>query len=269
MRTKLIAAACAGSFLILADGCADRAANKPSPVQATSTVPAADQGQPAPAPKQEEHSLIDRVKTASAAAPAEFEGEGWRPLFNGTDMSGWVEGNFGGGGKLEVAPGVFVMNMGEPFTGIRYTNDFPTANYEIALDAMRLMGSDFFSALTVPVSNSFCSLVVGGWGGSLVGISSLNGLDASENETTKFITFENNHWYRIRMRVTPGRLEAWIDKDKVVDVVISSKLVTLRPGEIEECKPLGLATWQTAAAFREIRFRRVDGPADPPPKSIY
>jgi hypothetical protein len=134
---------------------------------------------------------------------------------------------------------------------------------------MRVMGSDFFCALTVPVADSYCSLIVGGWGGALVGISSLNDMDASENETTKFLEFEKERWYRIRMRVTPKRLEAWIDKNKVVDVVISGKRVSLRPGEIENCRPLGIACWQTAAAIREVRFRRVDGPADPPPKSPY
>ena len=80
--------------------------------------------------------------------------------------------------------------MGDPFTGINWTNDFPKMNYEVALDAMRVMGSDFFCGLTVPVGDTFCSLIVGGWGGSLVGISSLDGMDASENETTKFISFE-------------------------------------------------------------------------------
>ncbi len=91
-------------------------------------------------------------------------------------------------------------------------------NYEVALDAMRVMGSDFFCGLTVPVGTNFCSLIVGGWGGSLVGISSLDGMDASENETTKFVSFESGRWYRIRLRVTEKKIEGWIDKDKLVDV---------------------------------------------------
>jgi hypothetical protein len=256
-------------LLIAISGCAaNRQARPPS---AQSAIPSFQTDEPlqlSMAPEREQHRLIDRVKKVSVP-PADFEGEGWRPLFNGNDLAGWTEGNFGGGGELEAGEGILVLGMGQPFTGLRYSNEFPVTNYEIALDAMRVMGSDFFCALTVPVADSFCSLIIGGWGGSLVGISSLNGMDASENETTKFLGFENNRWYRVRMRVTPKRLEAWIDQEKVVDVVTSAKLVTVRPGEIEECKPLGLATWQTAAAYREIHFRPVDGPADPPPKSLY
>src|SRR5438309_11521438 len=100
------------------------------------------------------------------------------------------------------------MGISKPFTGINFTNDFPKVNYEIALDAMRMGGSDFFCGLTVPVGDSFCSLIVGGWDGSLLGISSPDHNDASENETTRFVNFETGRWYRIRLRVTTQRFEA-------------------------------------------------------------
>ena len=115
--------------------------------------------------------------------------------------------------------------------------------------------------MTVPVGDTFCSLIVGGWGGSLVGISSLDGMDASENETTKFAEFKSGHWYRIRLRVTAKRIEGWIDAEKLVDVAIGEHKVALRPGDIEMCKPFGLAAWQTSSALREMKWRRVTGPA--------
>jgi hypothetical protein len=130
-------------------------------------------------------------------------------------------------------------------------------NYEVALDAMRLTGSDFFCGLTVPVGTNCCSLIVGGWGGSLVGISSLDGMDASENETTKFTNFETGRWYRIRLRVREKRIQAWIDKEKVVDVDTTDKRIAVRPGDIELSQPFGIAAWQTSSALREIKFRRV------------
>ena len=114
-------------------------------------------------------------------------------------------------------------------------------------------------------SNNRCqpspSKGAGGWGGSLVGISSLEGMDASENETTKFVNFESGRWYRIRLRVTEKRIEGWIDKEKLVDVQTTDRKISVRPGDIELSQPFGLAAWQTAAAFREIKFRRVSGPA--------
>lgn len=60
----------------------------------------------------------------------------------------------------------------------------PVMNYELSLEAMRVDGSDFFCGLTFPVGSNFCSFIVGGWGGGVVGLSSLNSEDASQNETT-------------------------------------------------------------------------------------
>jgi 3-keto-disaccharide hydrolase len=240
--------------LVWTAGCASEPA-KPA------AQPAARHEEPAPSPTAVATESKITLPPGAAKAPAPFEGEGWQPMFDGQTLAGWHETAFAGHGDVYCQDGVIVLSMGDPFTGINYTNDFPKMNYEVALDAMRVMGSDFFCGLTVPVADSFCSLIVGGWGGSLVGISSLDGMDASENETTKFVTFETGRWYRIRMRVTEKRIQAWIDQEKLVDADISEKKVSLRPGDIEMSKPFGLAAWQSAAAYREIKYRKVNGPA--------
>ncbi|MEI6569726.1 MAG: DUF1080 domain-containing protein [Verrucomicrobiota bacterium] len=201
-------------------------------------------------------------------APAPFEGDGWREMFDGRDLSGWKATPFAGHGQVVVVSGNLVLTMGDPFTGVNWTNPFPTANYEIAFDAMRMMGTDFFCGLTLPMNDSHFSLILGGWGGSLVGISSINGMDASENETTKFVKFDGGQWYRVRMRVTTGRLETWVDDKKVVDLVVKDRKISLRPGDIEMSAPVGIAAWQTSAVFREIKWRPVTTAADPVPK-IY
>jgi hypothetical protein len=200
----------------------------------------------------------DALLAAAAKGSAPFEGEGWQSMFDGRTLMGWRETQFAGHGELECKSGMIVLNMGDPFTGINWTNPMPKMDYEIALDAMRVMGSDFFCGLTVPVGESCCSLIVGGWGGSLVGISSLDGMDAAENETTKFINFETGRWYRLRLRVTEKKLTVWIDQDKLIDVEITDKKISVRPGDIEMSQPCGIAAWQTTAAFRQINFRRLD-----------
>jgi len=197
------------------------------------------------------------LQEAAAKPPAPFEGEGWQPMFDGKTLTGWRETEFAGRGEVQCQNGLMVLNMGDPFTGINWTNEFPKMDYEVALDAMRVTGSEFFRGLTVAVGDSFCSLIGGGWGGSLIGISSLDRMDASENETTKFMNFEQGRWYRIRLRVTEGKIEVWIDKEKLVDVVTTGKKISLRPGDIELSKPFGLASYQTTAALREIRMRSV------------
>ncbi len=245
--------------LILATGCNSERARSSAQTESVQRQVTASSPVSPPAPREDLQEL-------AARPPAPFEGEGWQSLFDGKTLAGWRETDFAGRGEVQCQFGLMVLNTGDPFTGINWTNDFPRLNYELALDALRVSGGDFFCGLTVPVGDSFCSMIVGGWGGSLVGISSLDGMDASENVTTKFINFQQRRWYRIRLRVTEGRIEAWIDREKLVDVVTTGKRISLRPGDIELSKPFGLACWQTAAALREIKMRRVSSAADPPPK---
>lgn len=257
----------ASMALILTLGLSGCATKKSPPM----AVPAAAQTSVttpvAPAPKTAD-AAPDVLAQAAAQPSPPLEGDGWQRLFDGVTLTGWRETQFAGRGEVECRNGLMLLNMGDPFTGVNWTNDFPTMNYEVALDAMRVAGADFFCGLTVPVGNTFCSLIVGGWGGSLVGISSLDGMDASENETTRYMTFDYGHWYRIRLRVTPDRLEGWLDAKKIVDVVTTGKQISLRVGDIEMSKPCGLASWQTTAAYRNIQMRRVTGPQDAPKKQL-
>jgi hypothetical protein len=242
------------SLLLLA-GCSSKPAAPAAPLaQAPPPVVAA------PAKAAPADGLLP---PGAAKPPTPFAGDGWESLFDGKSLAGWRETPFAGHGEAQCLQGTLLLNLGDPFTGVSFTNPLPKMNYEVALDAMRVSGSDFFCGLTVPVGEDFCSLIVGGWGGGLVGISSLDGLDASENPTTKFLNFDRGRWYRIRLRVTQGRIEGWIDEEKVVDVVTTGKKISLRPGDIELSKPFGVASWQTVSAFREIRLRRVNTPADP------
>lgn len=236
--------------LVWAAGCASEP-SKPIP------QPAAQHQEPTAQPPVASAEEKIKLPAGVAQPPAPFEGEGWQAMFDGQTLAGWRETPFAGHGEVHCQDGVMILGMGDPFTGLNWTNDFPKMNYEVALDAMRVMGSDFFCGLTVPVGTNCCSLIVGGWGGSLIGISSIEGMDASENETTKFTNFESGRWYRIRLRVTEKRIEGWIDKEKLVDVVTTDRRISVRPGDIELSQPFGVAAWQTMSALREIKFRRL------------
>lgn len=187
----------------------------------------------------------------------ELEGFGWRSLFDGQSLEGWQVTDFAGHGDVEVEGGRMVLRMGAMLTGVNLlaTNDLATTNYELVLDAMKLEGSDFFCALTFPVGDTCCSFLLGGWGGGVVGISSIDGNDASLNETTKYLDFERDRWYRVRVRVTPRKLEAWIGARQMVDVRLQDRRLTVRPGEIELSQPWGIAAWQTTGALRNIHYR--------------
>ena len=209
------------------------------------------------------HFLQIAASIAGLLAARTWAGDAeWKPIFDGKTLDGWKVTGFGGGGEVAVKDGQIILPPGNDLTGVNFTGAMPKMNYELVLEAQRVEGGDFFCGLTFPYGETFCTFVVGGWGGALVGLSSINGDDASENETTKFKKFEKGHWYKIRVRVTPAKIEAWIDDEQMLDVETKDKKIGMRAGEIEMSKPCGIATFRTHAALRGIKLRPV-GEAKP------
>ena len=197
--------------------------------------------------------MIATVVSMTAAEPAKKD-EG-KELFNGKDLAGWAKTEFGGEGEVEVKEGKIIANQGASLSGVHYTNALPVRkDYQLTLEAMKIEGDDFFCGLTFPVADTHCSFILGGWGGGVVGLSSIDGMDASENDTTKYLKFDKNKWYKVKVEVRPDRIKAWIDDDEFVNVVTTDSKIDLRPGGIELQKPLGICTYQTTAAWRNIRF---------------
>ena len=178
----------------------------------------------------------------------------WRSMFDGKSLERWKVPQFGGEGEVAVEKGVIALAMGDPMTGITWTGELPKFNYEFRMEAQRTMGIDFFATTTFPYGDDPVSLVVGGWAGSVVGLSCVDFYDASDNLTTKFMSFKDNQWYRIRIRVTKQRIEAWIDDEKVVDLATKGHRFSIRD-EVDLCKPFGICTWCTAGQLRKLEIR--------------
>lgn len=178
----------------------------------------------------------------------------WRSMFDGKTLKGWKAPQFGGEGEVTVADGAIVLALGEPMTGIVWTGELPKINYEFRMEARRTMGIDFFATTTFPYGDDPVSLVVGGWAGSVVGLSCVDWYDASDNLTTKFLAFKDKQWYRIRIRVSKQRIEAWIDDEKMVDQVTKGHKFSIRD-EVDLCKPFGICTWCTEGQLRKLEIR--------------
>jgi hypothetical protein len=197
------------------------------------------------------------LAAGQAAAPKDQPGGAARKrvLFDGKTLDGWKKTDFSRAGEVKVEDGRIVLAAGDPMTGITTTRqDLPRTNYELAYEAMRTTGEDFFAAATFPVGQSYITLVNGGWGGFVTGLSSLNGMDASENETTRSMKYENNKWYRFRVRVTDEAIRCWLD-DKEIIVVNHQDLHVGTRVETRSSEPLGFAAWKTGGALRHIEIR--------------
>ena len=212
------------------------------------------------------HALLAIVVISTVAVVSAGDAKpAWENLFDGKTLAGWAPSEFESDAEAKVinpfkdGRGAIILERGVTLSGITWTRGavLPRVHYDLSLEAMKLEGSDFFCGLTFPVGKDACTLIVGGWGGNVVGLSSIDHADASENETTQGMDFAMNRWYRIRLRVTEGKIEAWIDDDKKFEVETKGRLIGLRPGDIQKSLPLGIASYMTRAALRDIRLRRL------------
>lgn len=178
----------------------------------------------------------------------------WRSLLAKDSLDGWKSSEFGGDGEVNVESGELHLGMGQPLTGVTYTKEFPKSGFEIRAEAQRIDGGDFFCGLTFPIGDGFASLIAGGWGGGVVGLSSIDGYDASENPTSTYEDFKNGKWYNFRVRVDDKNVTAWIDDKEVFSQEREGHKFSLR-GEVYGSRPLGYCVFQSKVVVRNFQWR--------------
>ncbi len=188
----------------------------------------------------------------------------WVPVFDGEKLGSWEVISFGGEGETRIEDGTLNLHQGDALTGVRYTGDLSELmpesleNYELRLEACRERGTDFFCGLTFPVGKEgLVTFICGGWGGTVTGISCLDGNDASENDTTTYQRYQQGSWYRIRVRVTATEILCWIDDTQVVAVDRGDFERFHLRSEVEPTAPLGISTFMTHGAIRGVQIRRL------------
>ncbi|GMV97664.1 MAG: hypothetical protein AMXMBFR83_20200 [Phycisphaerae bacterium] len=207
--------------------------------------------------------LVEEIRRGAAVAEAGAARADPSPavtsLFDGKTLDGWkviTDGVYADHGKVEVRDGAIALDRGGKQTGIVYTGEFPRENYEVSFEARRVAGYDFFCGMTFPIGQQPCTLILGGWGGSVVGLSNVDGQNASENVTTQGMNFENGRWYDFRLRVTRERVQVWIDDEQPIDLPREEREFSVWY-EQEPCKPFGISTWDTSGEIRNLRLKRL------------
>ena len=178
----------------------------------------------------------------------------WTALFDGHTPGAFEPTRFGGEGEVRVEDGEIRLDTGNPLTGVTWRGEPPRGDYELEVTARRVAGTDFFCGLTFPVGDACLTLVLGGWGGAVCGLSSLDGEDAAHNETRTLRHFVNGRDYTARVTVTADRVTVTLDGAPLLAADLRGRQLGLRP-EVELSRPLGLAAFACEAAVRTIRWR--------------
>jgi len=173
-------------------------------------------------------------------------------LFDGRTLDGWKPVAGGRSGQVAVVDGVLTLAAGGPMTGVTSTRvDLPKTNYSLSFEAKRTDGNDFFAAATFPVGSSFVTLVNGGWGGSVTGLSLINGASAAENATNHFVKYQNDVWYRFTIQVTDRVIRCLVDDREVFALDHAETQLKTRI-ENRSNEPLGFASYRSSGAIRRV-----------------
>ena len=190
-------------------------------------------------------------------------------IFNGKDLKGLnilKKSYYEDHGKVKVEKGELIISKGMPGSGVnvdpKVFKELPRMNYEVLITAKRIEGGDFFCGLTFPIEKSYCTMILGGWGGGSIGLSNVDSMSAIENETSEFHEFKNNEWYDIHLIVSEKEIKAtlnakgWKKKKKLFAIETKEHKYGIW-WEQEPARPFGITTWNTKAAFKKIEIRKL------------
>lgn len=181
-------------------------------------------------------------------------------LFDGESFGGWapfVKSQYDTGGPVELKGGAITLSAGRPYSAVLWSGGFPRTNYEIELSAMKTDGNDIFCGLLFPVGTNYCSMILGGWGNSIVGLSCVDYMTAADNSTATMKAFNADEWYDVRLKVTDEKIEAWVNEEQLIDLELFEKRISPYFG-LEIFAPFGIFTFETAGMVKDIFIRRLE-----------
>ncbi|MEL6431656.1 MAG: hypothetical protein AAFR54_20970, partial [Planctomycetota bacterium] len=176
-------------------------------------------------------------------------------LFDGVDLTNWRTGVFGDPPEYEFAEGGVVLPQVASLSGMTYTGEAPRTPYELRVDATKRYGADFFLGVTFPVRDAHLTLVLGGWGGAVTGLSCIDGLDAADNDTRAWRDYPNGKRQCVVVHVDDTRVRATVNGDTVVDRRLApDATLSLRP-EVLASRPLGVSAYASSTVVHRVTVR--------------
>lgn len=178
-------------------------------------------------------------------------------LFKGDSLEGWKPTDFFRPGEIQVRDGIVTLGQGNPMTGVTVARkEIRIKNFDLTYEARRVEGDDFFAAATFPVDGGHLTFVNGGWSGNVTGLSSIDGADASENETGTRVEFENGRWYRFVIQVIGRKVKVIVDGKLVVNFDGTDRSLRTRV-ESRASEPLGFAAYGCVGQIRAASLKEI------------
>jgi hypothetical protein len=188
----------------------------------------------------------------------------WVPLFDGETLANWTTVKLwknkgwkgpGEGNRAYVDGGRVVLEAGASMIGLAWSGgDLPVTDYEVSYETLAVGARP--AGLLFPVGTTHCLLLLGHWDGSVVGFSMVDGHWALGNLTRAQMHFEDDTWYRVRVRVTAEKIQAWIDGELIVVLSRDGHAIALAGGR-GPLRPLGVEAQAKGGSVRNVRLRRV------------
>lgn len=200
-------------------------------------------------------TCILALSAGSCQAPGPDANAEWIDLSPHLMPEAWQATSFGGEGEIEFLADAVELGFGSPLTGLHWAGDLPLGPaYQLEVEASRIDGTDFFCGLNFPIGESAATVVLGGWGGALCGLSCIDGLDASMNATRSFQSFEPGESVRLRVEVSARQVRAWLDEEPLFVIERGGAQFELRT-EVTPGGRLGISSFQTRARIHAVRWR--------------
>lgn len=195
------------------------------------------------------------------AASAE---DGWRPLFNGEDLSGW-QGVRGPTDNWKVADGVLVCT-GEPGSKWLATED-TFADFELELEfkvspggnsgvfiRVPLEGRPAFDGMEIQIADDYAPRYVER--GPIKHTGALYGVLPPSKQATK----RAGQWQSMRIICAGRTVQVFVNGRQVIDADLDDyrDQFDQQPGLTREEGHVGLQNHKSPIEFRNIRIRRID-----------
>ena len=183
----------------------------------------------------------------------------WRDLFDGKTLDGWRTPKSGAfvNGKAEVKDHCIALQAESDGAGIAATQPVPAVGYEVTADATRSGGRGDFCTLVFPIAGQQCVLYVGGAEeGNAFALGYVDGSRFADDELTRRVDYERGRYYRIRLRVMPDTVRAWLDGEEMLDLATEGRRLEVGT-YVPELVPFGVYAWNSQALIRSIRIREL------------